>query len=108
GDNHSAGAPSPAIGAKSNAPAQAVAYQHRLGFGYTKLPRAASVFDAAQRAGARTAVKARDEDVIGIGFGDTGGHRADTRFGHQLDANAPARIYPLQVVDQLSQIFDGV
>ena len=50
----------------------------------------------------------RDDNVVRVGFGYSGGNGANAAFGNQLDANGSARIYPLEVEDQLRQIFDGV
>src|ERR1700761_8167545 len=49
-----------------------------------------------------------NDDVIRVGFGHASGNSANAAFGNQLDANGSARIYPLEVEDQLGQIFDGV
>ena len=49
-----------------------------------------------------------DDDVVRVGLGNTGGDGANAAFGNQLDADGSARIYPLEVEDQLRQIFDGV
>jgi len=43
-----------------------------------------------------------------VGFGHTGGDRADPDFRYQLDADAGAAIGVFQVVDQFGQILDGV
>src|SRR5262249_61685220 len=43
-----------------------------------------------------------------MGLGDTGGDRSDADFGHELDVNPSLRIRILQIVDELSQILDGV
>ncbi len=50
----------------------------------------------------------RDDDVVRVGLGYASGDGANAAFGNQLDADGSARIYPLEVEDQLRQIFDGV
>ena len=54
------------------------------------------------------AVVAADEHVIGVGFRHARRNRADTRFGHELDADPRSRIGNLQVVDKLRQVLDGI
>ncbi len=49
-----------------------------------------------------------DDDVVRVGFRYPGGDGANSTFGNQLDADGGARIYPLEVEDQLRQIFNGV
>ena len=51
---------------------------------------------------------AGDDDVVGVGLGDSGGDSADAELGDQLDADGGAGIDALEVVDELRQIFDGV
>src|SRR5262249_34279661 len=94
------------VGPKPNARPQALANEHLLRLGNAHLPGAAGVLDAAQRTGAGSAVEARDQDVVGVRLRDAGGDRAHARLGDQLDADAPARVDPLQVVDELGQVFD--
>ena len=66
------------------------------------------MLDGCQRAGTGTAIKAGDGDVIGMRLGDTGGHRTNTHFRDQLDADVGLRIGIFQIVDQLCQVFNGV
>ena len=53
-------------------------------------------------------VSPRDQDHVGMRFGDARGDGADADFGHQLDGDAGARVDVLQIVDELGEIFDGV
>ncbi len=46
--------------------------------------------------------------MVGMRFGHAGRHRAHAHFRHQLDADPRRRVGVLQVVDQLSQIFDRI
>ena len=50
----------------------------------------------------------RDHDVVRVGLRDPGGDGADAALGNQLDADGGARIDPLEIEDQLRQIFNGV
>ena len=46
------------------------------------------MLDAGQRRGARAAVVAADQDMIGMGLGHARGDGADADFRHQLHADA--------------------
>jgi hypothetical protein len=46
--------------------------------------------------------------VIALALGHTGGNRAHTDFGHQLDTDGAVRCHVLQIVDQLRQIFNRI
>ena len=61
-----------------------------------------------QRRCARSAIEARDRDVVGTRLGNTGGNRADADFRDKLDRHVGRRVDVLQVVDQLCQIFDRI
>src|SRR5574343_1304646 len=87
---------------------QTVQHQGLLGFGQAEFPRRTGVLDRGYRRSARTTVEAGDHDVIGLGLGNTGSHRADTDFRHQLDRAGSLGIGVLQVMDQLGQILDRV
>ena len=50
----------------------------------------------------------RDENVVGLRLHHAGGDRADAGLGHELHADAGARVDGLQVVDELRQVLDGV
>ena len=50
----------------------------------------------------------RDGQVLGLGLDDAAGDHADAHLGHELDADASARIGRLQVVDELGQVLDRV
>src|SRR5690606_31602130 len=63
---------------------------------------------ARQRARAGAAVVARDLDGVGVPLRHPGRDGADTGRGHQLDADAGARVHALQVVDELREVFDRV
>src|SRR5207249_4282256 len=83
-------------------------YQHLLRLGDAELPWATGVLDAGERAGARAAVEARDQDVVGVGLGDARRNGADASFGNELHADTSAWVDALQVVDQLGKVLDGI
>ena len=58
--------------------------------------------------GPGAAIKAGDQDDIGVGLGHPGGDGAHPHLRHQLDVNAGLPVSILEVVDQLRQVFDGV
>lgn len=96
------------VGLDDDPVAQAVEQQGLLRLGETELPGTARVLERGERRGARTAVVAGDEDDVRVGLGDTGGDRADADLGDQLHVDAGDRVGVLEVVDQLSQVLDGV
>ena len=51
---------------------------------------------------------ASDDQVVGFGFGDTGGDRADAHFGDQFDADRGLGVSALEVVNQLCKILNRV
>jgi hypothetical protein len=76
--------------------------------GEAKLPRQAGILDAGPARGAGAAVVAGDEDVVGLGLGDTGGDDADADLGDELDGDTGARVGALEIVDELLEILDRV
>ena len=46
---------------------------------------------------------ASDDKVVGFGFRDTGGDRADARLGDELHRDARPRVRALEVVDELGE-----
>ena len=51
---------------------------------------------------------ARDLNHVGIGFRHTGSDGADTDFSHQLHADRRRGMDLVEIVDQLSEIFDRI
>ena len=51
---------------------------------------------------------ARDQDDVSFRLGHTRGHSANTRLCHEFHTDTAIRIDLLQVIDQLSQIFDRI
>ena len=66
------------------------------------------MLDGRPRRCACAAVVAGDHHVIGLALGNACGNRAHADFGHQLHADVSVRGDVLQVVDQLSQVFDRI
>ena len=91
-----------------HAVAHAVEHERLLGLGEAELPRRAGVLERVQRARARAAVVARDEDDVGEGLRGARGDRADARLAHELHVHARLRVRPLQVEDELLEVFDRV
>ena len=91
-----------------NAVAQAAANEGLVRFGDAQFPGHAGVLDGAERRGPRTAVHAGDEHRIGFGLDHAAGNGADAGGRDELDADACTRVGPLQVVDELGEVLDGV
>src|SRR5262249_46069576 len=51
---------------------------------------------------------AGDQDVIGLALGDARSDGADADFAHQLHAHPRLGVYVLEVVDELSEVLDGI
>lgn len=69
--------------------------------GESQLPRQTSVLDAGPPRCTSTAIVTADENVVCLGFGDTGSDDANTNFGDELDGDARARVGALEIVDEL-------
>jgi hypothetical protein len=78
-----------AVGLNDDAVAHVVEHERLLRLGQTQLPRRAGVLQRVQRARARAAVVARDEDDVGEGLRGSRRDRPDARLAHELDVNAP-------------------
>ena len=77
-------------------------------FGDTEFPRETGMLNGSERRCTRTAIMTRDENDVGVSLGNTGCNRTDTDFGHELHRNTSLRVGVVQVVNELSQVFDGV
>ena len=77
-------------------------------FGDAQFPGHACVLDGAEWRGARSAVHTGDEHCIGFGLDHAAGNGADAGGRDELDADACTRVGPLQVVDELGEVLDGV
>jgi hypothetical protein len=108
GDNDVAAGLELAVGLDLDAAAQIVEQKDLLRLGEAELPGKAGMLDGTERGSAGSAIIARDEHHIGMGFGDASGDGADADFGDQLDGDARLRVDVLEVVDELGEIFDGV
>ena len=97
-----------AVDLHADAVAQAVGHERLLGLGEAELPGQAGVLDGGERRGARAAVVAGDQDHVGLGLGDAGGHGADADLGDELHRDARRGVGDLQVVDELRDVLDRV
>ena len=79
-----------------------------MSFSETQLPGQPGVFDGTQWRGAGTTGVATDDNAVGIGFCDTGGNRADSDLADQLHRDFRIRIRVVEIVDELSEVFDRV
>jgi hypothetical protein len=89
------------IGLDNNAASEIVEDKGLMSLGKTEFPGKTGVLDTGPSGGTSTAVVARDEDVVSLGFGDTGGDDADTGLRDELNRDTRPRAGALQIVDQL-------
>ena len=97
-----------AVDFQGDAVAQAVEEQRLLDFRQADFPGQAGMAQARPRRSAGPAVVTADNDIVGLGFDDTGGNRADAGAGRQFDANRSLAVGILEVKDEFGQVFDGV
>ena len=95
-----------AVGAQTDAAAQAIVNEDLLRFGEAEFPGVAGIFDARKRTGAGAASVAGNDDVVSVGLGNACGDGADAAAGDKLDADCSARIGTLEIPYELRQIFD--
>ena len=91
-----------------HAGAQAVEHERLLRLREPDLPRHPRVQDRRDRRGARAAVVAGDEDVVGVRLDDAGGNGADAHLGDELHRDARRGVRAAEVVDQLLEVLDRV
>ena len=96
------------ISLDNNTATKIVQNQSLVSLSKTKLPWKTSIFDTSPSRGTSTTIVTRDQDVIGLGLGDTRSNDTDTNLGNELDRDARSRVGALQIVDQLLEILDGV
>ncbi len=82
--------------------------QRLLRLGKANLERQTRVPDRVARSGARAAVVAADQDLVGSALGHAGGDGADAGLADQLDRHARAGVGVLKIEDKLRQVLDGV
>jgi hypothetical protein len=97
-----------AISLDNNTTTKIVKYQSLVSLSQTQLPRETSVLDTSPSRGTSTTIVTRDQDVIGLGLGDTRGDDTDTDLRHKLDGDSGSRAGALKIVDQLLEILNGV
>ena len=108
GDHHIAARGETAVSAQGDTCAQPIGQQGLVGLSQPDLPRQAGIFDAAERAGPRTAIVPANVNHIGIPFDHTGSNRANANLGDQFYTHLGRWVDRLQVEDQLGEIFNAV
>ena len=88
--------------------AQVVAAQGFLDFRQAQFPRRTGVVDGRYGRCTGAAVVTRHGDQVGIGLYDARGDGADAGMRDQLHRYQRGRIYFLQVIDELGQVFDRI
>ena len=88
--------------------AQPVAAKHLMSFRQADLPGQARMMHAAHRCGTGTAFTAGNQDAAGAGLGHAAGNGTHTGGRHQLHGNLRVLVGTLQVINQFSQILDGI
>ena len=71
--------------------------QRLLSLGKAKLQRQSRMPDRVARSGARAAIVAADQDLVGSTLGHTGGDGADAGLTDQLDRHARAGVGVLKI-----------
>ena len=97
-----------AIGLYRDASSKIIQGQRLLGFGQSDLPWEPGVLDRRDWAGPGSTIISGNGHVIRVSFGYPCGHRADTNFRHQFDADSGFWIDVLEIVDQLCQVLDRI
>ena len=97
-----------AVALHTDAAAQLVEHERLVRLGEADFPRRTGMHDRRDGRGARAAVTAGDQDMVGVRLGDAGRDRSDADDGDQFDADARLRVHVLQIVDQLLQILDRI
>lgn len=70
--------------------------------GESELPGESSVLDSGPARSSRSSIVARDENVVGLGLGDSRCNDSDADLGDELDGDASARVGALQEVGEQS------
>ncbi|MPN28473.1 hypothetical protein SDC9_175915 [bioreactor metagenome] len=79
-----------------------------MGLGKPQLPGQPRAEDGGAGGRAGAAVIARDQDDLRARLGHAGRHGSHAGLRHQLYGNAGRPVGVLQIIDQLSQILDGI
>ena len=66
------------------------------------------MLDGGHGTGSRTTVVSGNDNMVGLGFGHTRGHRAHTRFTDEFHRNIRFSVGTLEVIDELSQILNRI
>mmetsp|Transcript_8442 Transcript_8442/g.24194 ORF Transcript_8442/g.24194 Transcript_8442/m.24194 type:complete len:215 (+) Transcript_8442:1169-1813(+) len=97
-----------AINAQDNTLAQLVCQQSVMGFDQAHLHGATSVLDGGDGGSSSATVVPTDLDDIGIGLSHATGNRANASLSNELHADLSSLVNLVKVVDELSQILNGV
>ena len=95
-----------AVSPQQHTVAKTVLQQGSMHFREAQFPWTTGMLDRTQWGSSGAAVVAGNLNHIGIGLGNTGRNRADADLGDQLHAHRCSGMNLMQVMDQLSQIFD--
>ena len=96
------------VGLQFHETAKIVGLQSVVRFDESQLPGVSGEFDRTDGGGSRPAVGSGNDDLVGVGFGDTRRDGADAGGGDQLHGDFGIGVDLLQIEDQLRQILDGV
>ena len=96
------------VGLKGHRMPQTVPAENLMRFGQSDFPGQTGVMHAGQGSSAGAAVAAGNQDAACTGFGDPAGNGSDTGGGNQFHRDFCLFIGTLQIVNQFSQIFNGV
>ena len=108
GDRDIAAAHQLSVSLDDDTVSQTVLKQGLMRLGDAELPRQASVMDRGDRRSAGSSVVSGNQDDLSTRLGYTGSNRSDAALGYQLDGDPRVPVGVLQIIDQLSQILDGV
>ena len=108
GDGHVPAAHELAVGLDGHPGAQPVQRKGLMRLRHAQFPGQARVVDGGTGRRAGAAVAAGNQDHLRPGLGHARGHRAYARLADQLDGDPRPPVGALQVVNQLSQILDGI
>jgi hypothetical protein len=76
-----------AIGLNDYTATQVVEDKGLMGLSKTQFPGQSGVFDAGPSRGTSTTIVTRDQDVIGLGLGHSGGNDTNSDLGYELHGN---------------------
>jgi hypothetical protein len=108
GNGDVASCPQLTISLDNDATTKIVEDKSLMSLGKTQLPWKTSVLDTGPSGGTGTTIVTRDENVISLGFGNTGSDDTNTSLGDELDRDTSAGVGALEIVDQLLEVLNRV